>query len=699
MHNFFLILPVFSSFLLLLLLLLFISVGLSTYKRSMRRTWIKLVIKTANNGHAAVAVAAGATRPATVMLPVQSQRCIREIMVRQVLLSSKPLTSHELVDLVKRNYHEAKETVQTTSMSSQEGKCRKATEKPVVTNVGNDDVKRAGEAVTDSPVEYLRGFLMSVSTGPANVLPTQDRIPPCPVESTVRLILAIDSQFRVSPAGYVCYPNLPSLILASTDVEQKETWLHMGRRLVRAEEARHYVSGSDHGAMAATGGNSRVPSRWSYMLSLWFMLDAFTETEDVVEGKNVATGGNGTHDDVTISMRLMTEWVDAFDERELPPLLLREVLTAEGRRISRSPSVSAPQELRDSMEGKDILRRWCSEAREGFLSGMLVNAPQLTQSQPTLLQQVNEQLGYFFTFIIGAPISLGRLAALIQWASLPFASQYRSLLHFLLIYTGNPAVAQMERHGKRRREVLKRWTDLLRSRLQEDRSRHRHPRQTGGRHSLSGRYASQEHMEETADVDTLPASSEGNDARDISHGKASWAGQISSEQYALWMQSSSGPLVNPKLVDVCRCLFLTPAEMTPFDVATLTPSEVLDSFTANKGAENDVVVFSVLPYVFERRICRVIRVWWALEGQYMTEVKPSDAVAVISVQRLCQLCLWEHEYGAAAASRMMLHYLRSVITGETTVQLMPPPSSVSNIMTPTSVKDAGCWLVVLRSTA
>ncbi|RNF17942.1 hypothetical protein TcG_05306 [Trypanosoma cruzi] len=664
----------------------------------MRRTWIKLVIKTANNGNAAVAVATGATRPATVMLSLQSQRCIREIMVRQVLLSSKPLTSNELVELVKRKYHEAKETVQTTSMSSQEGEYRKATETPVVASVGDDDVEKEGEAVTDSPVEYLRGFLMSVSTGPANVLPTQDGISPCPVESTVRLILAIDSQFRVSPAGYVCYPNLPSLILASTDVEQKETWLHLGRRIVRAEEARHCFSGNDHGAMAATRGNSCVPSRWSYVLSLWFMLDAFTETEDVVDEKDAATERNGTHEGMTISMRLMAQWVNAFDERELPPLLLRELLTAEGQSISRSPSVSAPQELRDSVEGKDILRRWCFEAREGFLSSMLVNAPQLTQSQPMLLQQVNEQLGFFFLFLSGAPISLGRMSALIQWASLPFASQYRSLLHFLLIYTGNPAVAQMERNGKRRREVLKRWTDLLRSRLQEDRGRHRQPRQIGGRHSLSGRYASQEHTEETADVDALPASSESNDARDISHGKASWARQISSEQYALWMQSSSGPMVNPKLMDVCRCLFLTPTEMTPLDVTTLTPSEVLESFTAKKCAENDVVVFSVLPYVLERRICRVIRVWWALEGQYTTEVKPSDAIAVISVQRLCQLCLWEHEYGAAAASRMMLHYLRSVITGETTVQLLPP-SSVSKIMTPTSVKDAGCWLVVLRSTA
>ncbi|RNF08014.1 hypothetical protein TraAM80_02946 [Trypanosoma rangeli] len=641
------------------------------------------------NGTNAATVAAAAAAART-MLPLESLRCIRETMVRSILLSSKPLKSHEFVDIVKREYHhhQATTTVPTKSTLPQEAWSNKGSATRVAASVRESDVEVYGEAGTQSPIAYLLSFLSSASKESGDTSSIHDAASSCPVEATVRLLLAIDSQFRISPAGYVCYPNLPSLFLASTNVEQDDTWLQVGRQIVRADEARPCSRGGEHGCRAAISAVAGELTRWTYMLSLWFMLDAFTEADD----GNAATDGLNTHDGASVSKRLMQHWVAAFDERELPPLLLQEVTTGGGWDISSARSVSSSLELRETLEGSDVFRRWCSEAKEGYLGDILVHAPQLTQSQPLLLQQVNDQLGYFFVFVLGAPIPLGRLSALMQWASLPFASHYRSLLHFLLLYVGNPAVAQMERQLKRRREANKRWTNVLRSRLLEDQGRHWHPDK---RHPLVGRYASREYKEKTPDTTELTAAPGGNDTKRTSGGKSLEVGLISSEQCALWLRNGSGSLVNPKITDVCRCLFLQPEAMTPLEVTTQTPSEVLESFEAvAAGSDNDVVVFSLLPYVFERRVCRVIRAWWALEGQYTTATRPSGAIAVIPVQRLCQLCLWEHEYGAAAANKMMLHYLRSVITAEAVVQLVPPPALAD--ATATSTEDAGRWLVVLR---
>ncbi|ESL06392.1 hypothetical protein TRSC58_05936 [Trypanosoma rangeli SC58] len=659
----------------------------------MRRTCVWLGIMRTTNGTSTTTTTTAAAAART-MLPLESLRRIRETMVRSVLLSSKPLKSHEFVDIVKREYHQATTTVPTKSTLPQEAWNSKDSATRVAASVKESDVDVHGDAGTQSPIAYLLSFLSSASKEPGDLSSIHDAASSCAVEATVRLLLAIDSQFRVSPAGYVCYPNLPSLFLASTNVEQDDTWLQVGRQIVQPDEARSCSSGGKHGCRAAIGAGAGELTRWTYMLSLWFMLDAFTEADDVVDHGNAATDSLNTHNGASVSKRLMQHWVAAFDERELPPLLLQEVTAGGGRDIPSARSVSTSLELRETLEGSDVFRRWCSEAKDGYLGDILVHAPQLTQSQSLLLQQVNDQLGYFFVFLLGAPIPLGRLSALMQWASFPFASHYRSLLHFLLLYTGNPAVAQMERQVKRRREANKRWANVLRSRVLEDQGRHWHPDK---RHPLAGRYASRECKKETPDATELTAASGGNDTKSVSRGESLGVRLISGEQCALWLRNGSGSLVNPKIADVCRCLFLQPATMTPLEVTTQTPSEVLESFeTVAAGAENDVVVFSLLPYVFERRVCRVIRAWWAFEGQYTTATKPSGAIAVIPVQRLCQLCLWEHEYGAAAASKMMLHYLRSVITAEAVVQLVPPPALAD--ATATSTEDAGRWLVVLRPT-
>ncbi|RNF22244.1 uncharacterized protein Tco025E_03176 [Trypanosoma conorhini] len=659
----------------------------------MRRTWIRLGMTTVTNGGGGTTITNTAAAPAAaaaaaVVLPLQSQRRIREIMVRRILLSSKPLTSHEFVELVRREYHQVEAPAQSKSGSAHEAE---GAEGPATRAAGSrrrSDVEVMGDAAAHNPVAYLRGYLSSASTETAGTPPARAAAAPCPVEATVRLLLALDSQFRLSSAGYVCYPNLPSLFLASSNVDQDAAWVQAGRRILRADEARPRGSGGDVAVRAATGEGAGEASRWTYMLSLWFMLDALAESVEAVGEKGAATGSHGAHASAFVSTQLMHHWIAAADARELPPLLLQELAAAGQRDVPSARCVSTSLELRESVEGNDMFRRWCSEAREGYMSDILLHAPQLTQTHSLLLQQVNDQLAYLFTFMLGAPIPLGRLSALIQWASLPFAEHYRSLLHFLLLYAGNPAVAQMERQLRRRRKAQKRWTDVLRSRLKEADGRRWHP---GKSYMLAGRYASRERVEET------PGAAFGSyDHGGASGGKESGERRISSELCALWLRNSGGTLVNAKETAVCRCLFLQPAEMTPLEVTTQTPSEVLEGFAGAAGVENDVVVFSVLPYVFERRVCRVIRAWWALEGQYTTKVRPSGAVAVVPVWRLCQLCLWEHEYGAAAASKMMLHYLRSVIVREASVQLLPPPTVADATATP--MEDAGRWLVALRST-
>lgn len=648
----------------------------------MWHTRVRLCVATA----ASTAVLSSAISPPTrAASPISSQRRIREIMVRQLLLSPQPLTPRELVDAVGRVYNKAEKADRgkRTNVSSS-FKDDDSSNTAMASGCGEEIEEgstKTRASTAQGYVEYLRDLLMSASAEAKDEMFGSQKRSSYLVESTVRLLLALDSQFRISPAGYVCYPNLPSLILSSTNVDQSDPWLCTGRRLVRAEEGKHSC-GSGEDTVTASVGSSNVTPGWSYMLSLWFMLDALMETEDGIDAKDAASNATVNSSDcscVNISQRLVKHWVSAFDRREIP-LLLHQASSAGTTHSGSSTVFSAssfrmPLELRESVEGNDSLRRWCSEANEGYLSAALTNVSQLAQSAPLLFPQINEQVGYLFTYIIGTPITLGRLAALIQWPSLSFAGHYHSLLHFLLVYTGNPAVVQMERQEMRRREAQKRWRDLLWSRLREERGLHGPQRRLDERHLLSGRYASREYAETTPNVDERVAAG---------------ARKISAEQYTWWMQCSCGPSVNPKLVDVCRCMFLEPGVKEPLDIATHTPSELLESVEAAEMDTNGVVVFCTMPYVFERRICRLIRAWWTFEGQYTTKNKPSDAIAAITVRRLCQLCLWEHEYGAAAASDMMLHYLRSATRGETSVQLVPPSAAS------TSTEDAGRWLVVLR---
>ncbi|KEG12642.1 hypothetical protein DQ04_01561090 [Trypanosoma grayi] len=622
-------------------------------------------------------------------------------MVRQVLLASEPLTPDELVRKV-RNAHEKEPCESATTPSPTSPLSSAAAAK----------VSPANVAEASGRIEYLRSHIMPPAmvrrgaTGGAGG-------GPCPVESTVRLLLAVDSQFRVSPGGFVCYPNLPSLCLASNTADRNERWMRTAWRIVSPEEGSCNSNKNNSGVNDATVESVELKevSGWNYMLSFWWvMLDIPDEDNGPKASSKVAAAmapGSTAHERMCISQSLVDHWISTFDQRDLP-LLLRNAAPAgssgDGDQSQAwtqrrgPPPPEAPLEFRESVEGNDCLRRWCVEAREGVLGETLVGAPLLTQSSSAMMQIINEQIGLLFGHVVGTPITLGRLSALIQWESLPFAAHYQSLLHFLLVYTANPSVVQMERRELRRREAHKQWTELLWARIERERCRHLQPHYSGERHSLSRRYASREYVEDPpVEKENAEAiDDDGSSNSSVPHEQATWAKEVSSAQYLSWVQCSSGLNVNPRPLEVCRCVFLQPAAMEPLEVATRTPSEVAEALTkqkkkgknAEEGATNDMVVFSTTRYVFVRRIFRVVRLWWVFEGQHVAVDK--EAGIRITVQRLCQICLWEHEYGAPAAANMMLQYLQLLIAnGVTEVQLLPPPSA--------SASEAGCWLVALRS--
>ncbi|ORC88148.1 uncharacterized protein TM35_000182050 [Trypanosoma theileri] len=700
--------------------------------------------------------AVSATRQTTINIPhISAQRRIREIMVRQVLLSSQPLTITALVDLVYREYMGTKDLCGNSKPSHQP-------------NTSDTTIAVSNHIV------YLHDFLLSTAkkeerednVNHANS--HEEKHYASQVEGTVRLILALDSQFRVSPAGYVCYPNLPSLLVSTSNLDHNETWVRTTRRLVHIEEAKH--SADVNSAVNKKKGN--VTSRWSYMLSLWYLLDSVMDSDNAfflgkeTNRRNISTNVVGNERDISLSQHLVELWVNTFDARDIP-VLLRSDKTSSSSNVSSTRTDTkfhTPLELHACDEGNDYLRRWCTEAKEGYVGTALLGAPLLTQSTSTLLQVVNEQLGYLFTVIIATPITIAQLAALLQWSSLPFAAHYRSLLHFLLIYTGNPAVVRMEKHEMRRRETQRRWVELLRAKrirssnddphnYNYNSGRPRSSRTHGmDRRSRTGRYASRECVEEEINIKETSSNitvvgsgssdvnnnnnnnNNNNSLHNTSDEVKGTTREVSAEQYGWWWQSSDGSSVNPKITNVCRCIFMQPNEMKPLDVNNRTPSEIMEDFdeTENKkkkreeeeegkkNTANNIVVFCAAPYVFERRICRIMRSWWAFEGQYTMNTKThavssttstntnttntvdtvdslsnagvGEKTIVITIRRLCQLCLWEHEYGSPAASKMMLHYLKVVTRGDNVVQLIPPSSS--------SLKgedDAGNWLVLLRN--
>ncbi|KAH9600777.1 hypothetical protein LSM04_005449 [Trypanosoma melophagium] len=651
--------------------------------------------------------AVSVTRKANINIPhISAQRCIREIMVRQLLLSSQPLTIRGLVDLVHGEYIKARDS------------CGNSTLHDTWSNM---------TSTVSSQIAYLHDFLLSsAKTEKESTISHKGKNNISPVEGTVRLILALDPQFRVSSAGYVCYPNLPSLLVPTMNIDHNEAWVRTTRKLVRMEESKHGDSAVD---VAANKKEHVLSSRWSYMLSLWYLLDSVMESEDDTASKetnrilSTSTTGNGEY--ISLSKLLVDLWVKAFDARDLPVLLRSDSTSSSastGNTTGTETKCHIPLELHACDEGNDHLRRWYAEAKEGYVSSALLGAPLLNQSTSTLLQFVNDQVGYLFTLIIATPITVGRLAGLIQWASLPFAAHYRSLLHFLLIYTGNPAVVRMEQHELRRRETQRRWVELLRAkriRYEDHRVRQRNSRsQVVDRRILTGRYASQECVEE--DVKDAKESSSSSSLFNVSdmnsHNNTANEGtgttrEVSSEQYGWWWRSSDGPSVNPRFSDVCRCIFMQPHEMIPLDLSKRTPSEIMEYFdeTDKENTANSIVVFSAAPYVFERRICRIMRSWWILEGQYTVKEKShaisisssfgSDKTVIITIRRLCQLCLWEHEYGTVPACNMMLHYLKLVTRGENIIELIPPSTSTGKTtQSSTEGGDAGNWLVLLRTT-
>ncbi|CBH14262.1 hypothetical protein, conserved [Trypanosoma brucei gambiense DAL972] len=637
----------------------------------------------------------------TVVTPVAPpryvRRRIRESMVRHVLTAAQPLTVSDLIDLVRgtcdvEGYASAHREEQGDASFPNSS----SDEQPPTHAVGTEKERQ---------VRHLTNFLVANTpeqgdTSSSSYKKQSNYL----IESTVRLLLAVDPQFRVSVGGYVCYPNLPSMIIASTNVERNESWVRSMRSLVRAEEAAHRttVDCNDNRTtrrIVSARAEEGAPSRgWSYIVSLWCMLDPLSETpeendvgrrdlkQDTQCSKRNASRGGGS-----FSEHLAELWIKTYDSKELPPLL------CEGSPTGGWPG-ARPCEFRECTEGNDALRRWCAETREGYVNDLLLAKAVLAPAAKTLLQQVNFHMAYLFNLIVGVPITLGRLSALVQWESHPFAMHYRSFLHFVVLFTGCSAVLQMERYEMRRREVQKRWRSLLWVQVHEEWERQR-------QQQLVGRFASRTLVDEahantrTGQVEAALANVSGtsDDYGDIG---GTPRVSLGAEHYRFWVTSTSGPSVSPKFADVCRCVFLMPsAGMAPVDVTTRSPSEVMDDLAAMEqrngeekgGTVNDIVVFAATPFVLEQRICRLVRLWWLLEGQRTSQDRTNDVV--ITIRRLSQLCLWEHEYGNPAASRMMLHYLQSSEHTEGVIKLVPPPEQ--SVTKPDSVDTAGQWLVVV----
>nr|CCD11955.1 unnamed protein product [Trypanosoma congolense IL3000] len=630
--------------------------------------------------------------------PTDVKHRIRDCMVRHVLLAPEPLTVQNLVDLVEET-HAAGEASSELSVTSESGGFAHRGKHP--TSPQEEQISEEAGAKDDGMgyhVGCLSDLLLSGSLArEAAHLQGENRANN--LESLVRLLLAVDPEFRVSRAGFVCYPNLPSLFTASTNMGSDGLLMRKMRSFIRkGEEAAEYRrQGGLSKSNCSSSGSSLVEKepelcRWSYVMSLCCMLDSFS---DAVEGETSRQVGGICETPLTkrknygkeesVSQRLVNLWIEKCGVKKLPALI------CEGSSLQEERHAICCSELREHMEGNDVLRRWCTETREGYINELLSSKSFLGPSAKSLLQQVNAHVAYLFNLIVAVPITLGRLSSLIQWETFPFAAQYRSLLHFTILFTGCPAVLQMERYETRRREAQKQWRSLLWENVHEEWDKQRHAQ-------LSRRFASHSAIEEELEEPAQATKGLLNNTAEP-HYDTTLLTSGKRGQYHFWVSSTSGPAVSPKLLDVCRCVFMQPLEdMALLDVTTRSPSEVMDALVSQgtKGVGeavdtmNDFVVFATTPFVLEHRICRVVRRWWLLEGQHQTQGNADKAV--ITVERLSRLCLWEHEYGTETASRMMLHYLQSLEFTEETIQLLPPAAC------PLATEGAGRWRVVVPMT-
>ncbi|KAH8620790.1 hypothetical protein ERJ75_000025700 [Trypanosoma vivax] len=123
---------------------------------------------------------------------------------------------------------------------------------------------------------------------------------------------------------------------------------------------------------------------WSYILSLWCLLDSLAECE--VGGRiqpggracnvNSGCGHDTSRGEVTVSEKLVDSWMGAFDAGDVPSILCGGG-TGSGCGGGHQTARRAvpPLEFRECVEGSDALRRWHTEAKEGFVSELLTVKP------------------------------------------------------------------------------------------------------------------------------------------------------------------------------------------------------------------------------------------------------------------------------------------------------------------------------------